>query len=378
MAFLMGALLSLACSGWVDPYQDEPPIHPFVSALNATGLDMLRTAWTSKPANVVYSPVGAGVCLTVCLQGADEGVGAGLRKALHLDDQSLPEVIAGCRELTKALGGGPTAIRAAVWLREPMRHGAPDIPADVLRLASEPATIVEEANQWASAATGGLVDKVLSRVSPRTSFLVTSACGFQATWKDRPTLLAGERGLLFRPLDGDPKRVDSLFWHGQVAYSTSNDMSAVSLPYHEDRYGLLVVVPAEGHSVGDVLGSLTAESIIELRRTMRQQPMSVTLPKFAVGTSADLVSFLETHGAELACAPGNRFPLFAQGAHLTQVAHATVIEVDERGTRAASATAAVGGGFGGGTSFNVDRPFLFFVHDVKTGSILFDGICAKP
>lgn len=66
--------------------------------------------------------------------------------------------------------------------------------------------------------------------------------------------------------------------------------------------------------------------------------------------------------------------------YLTAVLHQAFIAVDEEGTEAAAATAAVAGA----TSMPVreelvvDRPFLFVIHDVAHGAPLFLGRVTDP
>jgi serpin B len=67
---------------------------------------------------------------------------------------------------------------------------------------------------------------------------------------------------------------------------------------------------------------------------------------------------------------------------ISDVFHKAFVKVDENGTEAAAATAVVVGL----TAFNpvepievkVDRPFLFLIRDIKTGSILFLGRVVDP
>ena len=66
-----------------------------------------------------------------------------------------------------------------------------------------------------------------------------------------------------------------------------------------------------------------------------------------------------------------------------RVIHEANIDVDEKGTEAAAATA-VGMDTGGGPSpikqitLRLDHPFLFFVRDVETGAVLFMGRITDP
>jgi serpin B len=59
------------------------------------------------------------------------------------------------------------------------------------------------------------------------------------------------------------------------------------------------------------------------------------------------------------------------------------VEVNEKGTEAAAATAVVGGKGGKAKSpfvptFRADKPFVFLIRDRKTGSILFLGRMMDP
>ena len=55
----------------------------------------------------------------------------------------------------------------------------------------------------------------------------------------------------------------------------------------------------------------------------------------------------------------------------------TFVEVDERGTRAAVATA-VGVGIVSFSGFVVDRPFVFVIRERLSGTILFVGLVSDP
>ena len=90
----------------------------------------------------------------------------------------------------------------------------------------------------------------------------------------------------------------------------------------------------------------------------------------------------ESGGAEFdgICAPSAP----NQRLFLAKVLHKTFVEVNEKGTEAAAATA-VEGGLGGMPvmvpfvpTFRADKPFVFLIRDKPTGSILFLGRMAHP
>jgi serpin B len=57
------------------------------------------------------------------------------------------------------------------------------------------------------------------------------------------------------------------------------------------------------------------------------------------------------------------------------------VDVDESGTEAAAATAVIGVGAAAPANhvtLDVNRPFFFFIRDVKSGSVLFAGREVDP
>ena len=113
------------------------------------------------------------------------------------------------------------------------------------------------------------------------------------------------------------------------------------------------------------------------------------LPRFGIDTRADLVSVLEKMGVTAAVDPlkadfsGITSP---SSMFIAKVIHQANIDVDEKGTEAAAATAVIGettGGCGGPSpartiTLRLDRPFLFVLRDVRTGAILFMGRVLDP
>jgi serpin B len=71
----------------------------------------------------------------------------------------------------------------------------------------------------------------------------------------------------------------------------------------------------------------------------------------------------------------------AEQLYIDAVIHQANIDVDEKGTTAAAATAIVmraGSAPGDLVELRVDRPFLFALRDVPTGAILFLGRVMEP
>jgi serpin B len=115
------------------------------------------------------------------------------------------------------------------------------------------------------------------------------------------------------------------------------------------------------------------------------------LPRFKTEYAADLKDVFKKAGMMLAFDPGRsdfsgltgRSPQQAPTA-IDQIAHRAVIEVSEESTEAAAATAvgvmitSVAPKPVEPLQFRVDRPFLYYLVDDRTGAVLFQGRVVDP
>ncbi len=110
-------------------------------------------------------------------------------------------------------------------------------------------------------------------------------------------------------------------------------------------------------------------------------PTSIQLPKFKVDAKFELkpvlskmgmVSAFDDSAADFSGMNGRK-DLF-----LKEAIYQTVVHVDELGTEAAGATAAIGELRCVGGKFSADRPFIFLIRDKQSGSILFLGRLVNP
>ena len=117
--------------------------------------------------------------------------------------------------------------------------------------------------------------------------------------------------------------------------------------------------------------------------------LTLSLPKFGIDTRASLLPTLQAMGmtdatnanrADFSGITGSR-DLF-----IANVIHQANIDVDEKGTEAAAATAVSADTTGGcgparplkHKALRLDHPFMFVIRDTKTGAILFMGRVLDP
>uniref|UniRef100_A0A2K6BZF0 Serpin domain-containing protein n=1 Tax=Macaca nemestrina TaxID=9545 RepID=A0A2K6BZF0_MACNE len=130
---------------------------------------------------------------------------------------------------------------------------------------------------------------------------------------------------------------------------------------------------------------LTAEKLLEWTslQNMREAHVDLHLPRFKVEESYDLKDTLRNMGmvdifngdADLSGMTGSR------GLMVSEVLHRAFVEVTEEGAEATAATAVVTGFLSPlltNEEFHCNHPFLFFIRQNKTNSILFFGRFSSP
>jgi serpin B len=117
---------------------------------------------------------------------------------------------------------------------------------------------------------------------------------------------------------------------------------------------------------------------------LTNQQVLLTLPRFKIETATSLKVLLQALGMTSAFIYGTADFSGMDGTHnlfISDVIHKAFIDVAEKGTEAAAATAGVvGAGSAAPMGLVVDatRPFIYFLYDQPTGAILFMGRVQDP
>jgi serine protease inhibitor len=246
-------------------------------------------------------------------------------------------------------------------------------------------------NGWVKGRTGGRIPHLLAPadVTTATRLVLANALYLEAPWAI-PFQPSATKAAKFRRADGStvtvPTMHDGRILEG-LAYAAGTGWRAAELPYVGRQLAMTIIVPDQLSSFET---TMTSESLATIVAALKDQPGEIWLPKFSIDTKTQLAAILEAMGMPLAFDPttadftGIADPT-ATGEpplYIAKVIHQANIDVDEKGTVAAAATAVVMG-VGSGPApkwvrFHVDRPFIFLIRDVPTGAILFIGRVGDP
>jgi serine protease inhibitor len=179
-------------------------------------------------------------------------------------------------------------------------------------------------------------------------------------------------------------------------YPDERGFTMLELPYKGGELSMVVLVPRSADGLAALEKKLTSANLAAWVGKLQQRGTHVYLPKFKLETKYDLGQTLQGMGMARAFkdprrADGAQFDGMsesqdpAEKLYISKVLHKAFVEVSEKGTEAAAATAvsmakptAERASQPFVPTFKADRPFLFLVRDRQTGSILFLGRMVNP
>jgi serpin B len=238
-------------------------------------------------------------------------------------------------------------------------------------------------NRWVEEQTE---DRIKDLIPPGvldalTRLVLTNAIYFKAAWAtpfDENMTADGA----FTRLDGSQVTVPMMRDTTSLGYAEGKGYQAVELPYDRYEMSMIILLPAAGQFEGWER-SLDEGGVEAILSRLGSRQVALSMPKFRVDSTFSLKDTLSAMGMALPFEPDADFSGMTgnKDLHISAVMHQAFVAVDEKGTEAAAATAVAMALTSMPTApveVKVDRPCVFFIRDIRTGTILFIGRVVDP
>ena len=253
-----------------------------------------------------------------------------------------------------------------------------------LDFSQDPEAARQAINAWVSEQTEDRIRDLIRQgvIQPSTRLVLTNAIYFNAAWH-HPFEEALTRDGPFSLLDGTQIDVPMMLQMEYFPFAEGAGYQAIELPYVGRQASMVILLPDKGQFAA-FEEALNADTLAAILADLEHQNVSLRMPKFEYDARLDLAKTLAAMGmpaafdgevADFSGMTGTRS--LAIGA----VVHKAFVAVDEAGTEAAAATAVVmveSARPEPGVEVRVDRPFIFLIRDVPSGTILFLGRVVDP
>jgi len=363
---------------------------------NQFGLKLLELEAAAQPhKNVFVSPLSLYLALAMTEGGAAGKTRDAMRQTLAVaaatSDDAFHESASALLQTLRADSGVELAIANAVW-SDPSMPLAPAFVQKAQSLYDAEAKSLEFAkpgaadivNGWVNEKTKGKIPQIVTpQIVASAHALLTNAVYFMGRWRaEFPEQQTADAD--FKQADGKARKIRMMHQPKlRGAYRQGDGYEAAALSYDGSTIAMYAILPASGVAPEQALAKAAPAQLIQAN-----QPFDVDLrfPRFTIDYSTKLKDTLSNMGMGIAFQfPGAEFaPLGSPLFYIGEVLHKTRLEVDEKGTVAAAATAVImraGAGMPMKQETKVlvfDRPFAVMICDSITGAVLFEGVVYEP
>jgi serpin B len=169
---------------------------------------------------------------------------------------------------------------------------------------------------------------------------------------------------------------------GHLNYASGQGYQAVELPYDGQQLSMLIVVPAAG-KFAEVEQTMDATQVNSIIKNLSGKQIVLNMPTFKFDSEFGLKKTLSGMGMPAAFTSDADFSGMTgkKDLYISDVIHKAFIATDESGTEAAAATAVIMRATSmpvAPLEVKIDRPFIFLIRDIQTGTVLFIGRVVNP
>lgn len=417
IALCFAALATTACASHSDrPAVAQPKVDPATAPAArpvTTANDRHATAQADSvfamdayavlrktPGNLAFSPFSISVALAMTYAGARGETAQQIRKALHfeLPDDALHAAygaqLAGWNDaaptayqlrIVNRLFGEQTATFETPFLD--ITAGPYDAPLEPVDFIRSPEPSRSRINQWVAGQTQDKIKDLLppGSIDPDSRLVLTNAVYFKGSWETEFDKSLTEPADFHR-LEGAAVSVPTMQLTADLGYAKVGDVEVLEMPYAGGELAMTFLLPGNPQALAAMETQLTTANITRWVGALSKREVEVRLPRLKVDPPAPtkLKPLLSGLGMPLAFSRAADFTGMTgiKSLFIDEVYHKAFVEVNEEGTEAAAATAVVMTTESMTVSthprFVADRPFVFLIRDLRSGTVLFMGRVVDP
>jgi serpin B len=387
----------------IKPEVKAGDLEELVQGNSAFAFDLYQVLKDEQDGNLFYSPYSISMALAMTYAGARSETERQMAEALQfsLSQERLHPAFNGLDLVLSSRGEGAEGkdeggfrlnIANALWAQQGYEFLQSfldtlaenyDSGLQWVDFENAPEEARVTINDWISEQTEGRIEDLIpaGAIDSLTRLVLTNAIYFNAGWQFPFDKARTEEGPFTR-LDGSQVTVPRMHQSESLGYAEGQGYQAVDLSYSGGELSMTILLPQAGNFEA-FEASLDAGRLEEILEQLSPQQVALTLPQFEFESQFMLPGALRELGMEDAFTEAADFSGMTGNRDLSisDVIHKAFVSVDEQGTEAAAATAVImklTSMPAEPVEMTVDRPFIFTIRDIETGTILFIGRVMDP
>lgn len=244
---------------------------------------------------------------------------------------------------------------------------------------------IKKINEWVEKNTNGKIKNLLHKndVNSLTKLVLLNAIYFNASWakefkteKTRPMTFYGKNSLEYV--------TDFMNGTQTVELNDNEEATMMKLEYADKKASMYIIMPKKDTDIDEYISQMTYEKFESLMNDTKLIKADVSMPKFKIESRYEMKDVLFGMGIKSAFLNSANFSKMNGRTNLMidNVIHQSLVEVSEKGTEAAAATAVIVREKTATNAHNpklsINRPFVFVIKEQKNDAVLFIGKYVKP
>lgn len=344
--------------------------------------------------NIFISPLSVSMALGMALNGASGTTYDAMKSTLEFSSLTKQQINETYQSLigllTKSDPKVTFNIANSIWYKNTFNFKKEFIDVNKKYFNAEVESLdftnnnsVNIINNWVNEKTNGKISKIVEKIPQNIIMYLINAIYFKGTWKYEFNKKSTQQDI-FNDINGNQITCNMMAQKNKFLYYSNSDLQIIDLPYGNENFSMVVILPAWGKNVNEVIEQLDKNTWNNYLSNLKKEEGTIQLPKFKLENKYLLNKVLKQLGMEIAFDKGKAdFTNMNKsgGIYIDEVLHKTFVQVDEEGTEATAVTSVsfgVTSAGGNGFLMRVDRPFVFIIKEKNSNSILFMGKVIKP
>ncbi|UCS93036.1 serpin family protein [Echinicola marina] len=241
----------------------------------------------------------------------------------------------------------------------------------------------QKLNDWVSNKTQNKI-KRLNGLGKDVKLSLLNAIYFFGQW-EKPFESNNNSLSLFYTITKEMVSMDFMYNQSNYQYYEDPELQAVHIPYQSNQYSMMVLLPKRHKSLLELEEKINLDYLSKIDRLSAEEEIKLTLPKMKIESEINPIKDIKKMGYSLMFSNKADFSGISSKDSLKigEIIHKTTFETNEIKSEATAASLNKIVIVGNSAvlsqpkktikQFHASRPFIFFITDNKTGSIIFTG-----
>jgi serpin B len=369
---------------------------------NNFAFELLKNINREQPdSNIFISPISASLALTMTMNGAAGETYQEMNKVLGYNTADREKLNASCKALINELyelsGGIEFNLANSIWLNDnfTLQEDFKNLNEEYFNAKiealdfSQVENCVDIINSWVEDKTKDRIKDLVNEsdfAGPTLMFLI-NAIYFKASWKYQFSEEKTDESDFYLN-NGDNVKCQMMQMKEEFNYYSNSDIQAIDLIYANENYSMTILLPRDKNELDSLMDNIDGPELDKIIDNFKKDSVNLFMPKLELDYKKELKKNLVDMGMAKAFQRdqadfSKMVNEMEDGIFIDKVRQKSFLKIEEKGTEAAAATVVTmkyttSIGEGDEIYMRINHPFLFFIRERRTGTILFSGKIMEP